>query len=98
MNEIIIKENGVRKCIERLNEKKACGPDKIPIKVLKQCGNELAPILTCIFKQSLSTGEVPLDWKHANVVPIPLIGKDGDDVIDKITCELTGTESINAQT
>ena len=70
MNEIIINENGVRKCIERLNEKKACGPDKIPIKVLKQCGNELAPILTCIFKQSLSTGEVPLDWKHANVVPI----------------------------
>ena len=29
---------------------------------------------------------------------IPLIGKDGDDVIDKITCELTGTESINTQT
>ena len=30
--------------------------------------------------------------------PIPLIGKDGDDVIDNITCELTGTESINTQT
>ena len=29
---------------------------------------------------------------------VPLIGKDGDDVIDKITCELTGTESINTQT
>ena len=29
---------------------------------------------------------------------IPLIGKDGDDVIDNITCELTGTESINLRT
>ena len=29
---------------------------------------------------------------------IPLIGKDGDDVIDIITCELTGTESINTHT
>ena len=29
---------------------------------------------------------------------IPLIGKDGDDVIDNITCELTGTELINTQT
>ena len=29
---------------------------------------------------------------------VPLIGKDGDDVIDKITCELMGTESINTQT
>ena len=28
---------------------------------------------------------------------IPLIGKDGGDVINKITCELTGTESINTQ-
>ena len=30
---------------------------------------------------------------------IPLIGKDGDDVIDNITCELSlmGTESINTQ-
>ena len=63
----IINENGVKKCIERLNEKKASGPDKIPIKVLKQCSTELAPILTCIFQQSLSTGEIPLDWKHANV-------------------------------
>ena len=70
MNDIIINENGVKKCIERLNEKKASGPDKIPIKVLKQCSTELAPILTSIFQQSLSTGEIPLNWKHANVVPI----------------------------
>ena len=32
-----------------------------------------------------------LGMKHQ---AIPLIGKDGDDVIDNITCELTGTESI----
>ena len=61
MNEIIINEKGVKKCIERLNEKKASGPDKIPIKVLKQCANELTPILTCTFQQSLSTEEVPLE-------------------------------------
>ena len=27
-------------------------------------------------------------------VRIPLIGKDGDDVINNITCALTGTKSI----
>ena len=26
---------------------------------------------------------------------IPLIGKDGDDVINNVTCTLMGTESIN---
>ena len=30
-----------------------------------------------------------------NVETIPLIGKDGDDVINTVTCALTGTESIN---
>ena len=35
---------------------------------------------------------------HVHALAIPLIGKDSDDVIDNITCELTGTESINTQT
>ena len=47
----------------------------IPIKVLKQFSTEHAPILTSIFHQSLSSGEIPLDWKHANVVPIFKKGK-----------------------
>ena len=70
MDEIVVNENGVKKCIDCLNEKKASGPDKFPIKVFKQCSNEIIPVLTSIFQQSLSTGEVPLDWKQANVVPI----------------------------
>ena len=35
---------------------------------------------------------------HQSSYTIPLIGKDGNDVIDYITCELTGTESIDTQT
>ena len=41
MNDIIFNENGVKKCVERLNEKKASGPDKIPIKVLKNAQQNL---------------------------------------------------------
>ena len=54
------------------------------------------------FKQaSLSTWLADQDDKmkiYFQKIGIPLIGKDGDDVIDNITCELTGTESINTQT
>ena len=33
-------------------------------------------------------------WKLAQrLLSIPLIGKDGDDVINSVTCALTGTES-----
>ena len=40
--------------------------------------------------------DTPLDNPYSVpcVLFIPLIRKDGDDVIDNITCELTGTESI----
>ena len=54
MNDIIINENGVKKCIEPLNEKKASGPDKIPIKVLKQCSTELA-IVQILFSYPLGS-------------------------------------------
>jgi hypothetical protein len=31
---------------------------------------EIAPILTIIFRKSLETGEVPPDWRSANVSPV----------------------------
>ena len=32
--------------------------------------SELAPVLTEIFKQSLSTGDLPSVWRQANVTPV----------------------------
>ena len=46
----------------------------------------------------LTTLKVKIKELHAYMcfykLLIQLIGKDGDDVIDNITCKLTGTESI----
>lgn len=62
--------NGVIKCVERLNSKKACGPDKMPILALQETVNEIAPVLQSIFQQSLNESKIPSDWKKANIVPI----------------------------
>ena len=70
MPTINISLNGVIGCVKRLNPRKACGPDKMPILVLKETSNEIAPILQHIFQKSLNTGEIPSDWKNANIVPI----------------------------
>ena len=59
MNDIRITDNEVKKCIDRLNEKKASGPDKIPITFLKQAADAITPALSFIFQQSLDTGEIP---------------------------------------
>ncbi|MCG8035226.1 MAG: reverse transcriptase family protein, partial [Candidatus Thiodiazotropha taylori] len=70
MPEIDIQEEGIRKLLENINPKKAAGPDNVPARILKDCACELAPILTLIFRQSLSDGQVPEDWKKANVTAI----------------------------
>ena len=56
MKKITITKNGVTKCFDRLNERKASGPDKIPITFLKQTSEIITPLLCSIFQKSLDTG------------------------------------------
>ena len=70
MNEIYITVNCTQKLLQNLNPSKATGPDEIPSRILKQYAQEFAPHLTHIFNISLSRGEVPIDWRQANVIPI----------------------------
>lgn len=61
---------GVEKLLKNLNPNKASGPDQVSPKILKELHAVIAPILQTIFQSSLSTGEVPKEWKDANVAPI----------------------------
>jgi hypothetical protein len=56
--------------LQNLKASKATGIDNIPAKVLKAASHIIAPLLTVIFKQSLSTGISINDWKLARVSPI----------------------------
>lgn len=68
--EIEITVEGVKKLLEDMEPNKASGPDQIPARILKECANEIAPILTAIFTQSLHTGELPSDWLISHISPI----------------------------
>jgi hypothetical protein len=67
--QINISSAGVSKLLCNLNPHKACGPDNIHGRVLKELNEQVASILTSIFSKSLKSGEIPKDWKHANVAP-----------------------------
>ena len=61
---------GVQKLLNRLKPNKACGPDKIPNRVLKELAPVLAPPLTALYNKSLEAGTVPAEWRHAFVTPV----------------------------
>jgi len=70
MKNISISKQGVAKLLKGLNPHKAAGPDAIKPRLLKECAEEISPILTLIFTKSLQTGLVPTDWNQANVTPV----------------------------
>ena len=70
MKDINIETHGIEKLLKNINTKKACGPDMISNSVLKECAKEIAPVLSHIFQLSIDTGELPKDWRNANVSPI----------------------------
>ena len=70
MEDIHVTEEGVLKLLLKLNLAKACGPDSIPARILKELAHEIAPYLVSIFQRSLDTGKVQKDWRMANVTAI----------------------------
>ena len=63
LSDIILTPNEVTKELKNLNASKAPGPDNIPTLILKECAHELSPSITDLVNDSLSTGEVPTNWK-----------------------------------
>ncbi|GAB0195585.1 hypothetical protein GRJ2_002023800 [Grus japonensis] len=65
----------VRDLLLHLDAYKSMGPDGIHPRVLRELADVIVRPLSIIFQQSWESGEVPVDWKLANVVPIFKKGK-----------------------
>ena len=65
-----ITAKGVQKLLKELKPHKGTGPDEVPSRILKIGAEELAPALVKLYQYSIDTGEVPQEWRDANVVPI----------------------------
>ncbi|XP_059578763.1 RNA-directed DNA polymerase from mobile element jockey isoform X1 [Alligator mississippiensis] len=68
----------VQSHLEELDAFKSAGPDELHPRVLKALANIIAEPLARIFERSWRTGQVPEDWKRANVVPIFKKGRKED--------------------
>ena len=70
ISEIQLETNEVYECLRTLHTTKACGPDEIPARILKECASEISPSLRSLFNTSLKVGKVPDEWKKSNVTPV----------------------------
>ncbi|KAK1791048.1 hypothetical protein P4O66_002092 [Electrophorus voltai] len=61
----------VRCTLRGVNPWKAAGPDNIPGRVLRECADQLADVLTDIFNISLSCAVVPTCFETTTIIPVP---------------------------
>ncbi|GAB0207364.1 mitochondrial enolase superfamily member 1, partial [Grus japonensis] len=74
----IIQEEAVNDLLHHLDTHKSMGLDGIHLRVLRELVEVLTKPLSIIYQQSWLTGEVPDDWRLANVTPIYKKGQKED--------------------
>ena len=70
LDSIHFSSSDIAKIISRLDPNKAHGHDMLSIQMIKLCGNSVCKPLSIIFKDCLSEGKFPHQWKKANVIPV----------------------------
>jgi len=69
----------VRNELAKLKLSKATGLDKIPAKLLKDAVSVTSKPVTYLINLTISSGEIPSQWKEARVTPIYKTGKKDDE-------------------
>ena len=77
MEDITVSCKGVDKLLKNLKPHKAAGPDDIPLMLLKEAADEIAPAITLLFQASLDQGNTPSKWCKT-LVPIFKKGSKSD--------------------
>ena len=80
--------------LRQLEPSKSSGPDALTNRVLRELVSKLASVLTTIFQESLGTGELPEDWRKANIVPIFKKGKIQAGLLDLCLLQTPGTRGM----
>ena len=62
--------NGIASLLCGLDVHKACGPDRIYPRLLKETAHSVPPMLTLLYQASLKQHKVPSEWKKALVTPV----------------------------
>ena len=54
----------------KLNPHKACGPDGLSARIIRECAEELSVPIELLCRLSVRSGVFPCEWKRANVISV----------------------------
>ena len=66
-----LEEDDILAALKGLNVHKSTGVDGVSARLLRMVAEAIAPSMAKMFNQSLAGGEIPEEWKRANVTPVP---------------------------
>ena len=70
LSDITISIGEVAQSLYYLDTSKGCDPDGIPTRLFKECSFQIAPSVCELFNHLLHNGQIPSEWKSANVTPV----------------------------
>ena len=75
---LVIQVETVRELLLHLDCHKSMGPDGLHPRVLRELAGVIAELLSAVYQHSWLSGEVPEDWRLADVTPIYKKGRMED--------------------
>ena len=78
MEPVFVTQQQIRNKIRKLRKDAAPGPDGITPSILQRLEESVVVPLEIIFNMAIESGDLPQDWKIANVTPIFKKGTKGD--------------------
>lgn len=98
LSDIIITEQDVADQFQILNINKPAGPDNLPPKFLKAIFQSLVTPITILFNKTIQLGQIPNDWKSANVSAIYKGKGDSDNPTNYRPISVTSWKKLSTKT
>lgn len=77
-NDLVITHQNVTNIFQKLNTRKAAGPDAICGHTLYHCAGRLSELFTKLFPMSAVSGQISKIWKSFTFIPDPKTGSPSE--------------------
>ena len=80
MEDVKFNPSVIAEILKHMKNSSSPGPDEISQRIIKEVADEVSLPLSILYSKSIKSGQLPGDWKKANVVPVFKKGSKGEPI------------------